>query len=287
MAQTPPPSVTPAPTPAPQRGEKATFSTRVDAFVVWLTAAVGQFSAIATNVYNNAVDAYNSAIASLQSANNSAQSASSAASFANNASNSATAAAVTAGAGLWASGQTVNQDQAVISPLDRRTYRRRTPTGSGTTDPANDTVNYVLLSADATSYIKLGDAVIGSPVANIDFLNIFNDVYLKYVIEVTGLKLSAGSSLNMRMAVGGLVDSGSNYRLNAGSPTTNSASIVSLTSVEIYGGRLDSSPKIIFDTVSNRSSEWLRTERASGFRIFDANGGDIIGGVVKVYGVRV
>jgi hypothetical protein len=67
-AQTPPP-ITPVPTPVPQRGDRATFSSRVDAFVTWLINAVTQFGAVATNVYNNALDAFNSAVAAAGSAN--------------------------------------------------------------------------------------------------------------------------------------------------------------------------------------------------------------------------
>lgn len=67
MAQTAPPAITAAPTPAPQRNDRTTFSARVDAFVTWLIAAVAQFAAVATNVYNNAVDAYNSAVAAAAS----------------------------------------------------------------------------------------------------------------------------------------------------------------------------------------------------------------------------
>lgn len=63
MPQTTPPTVTPAPTPAIQRGDRTTFSARVDAFITWLAAAPAQFAALATNVYNNAVDAFTSATA--------------------------------------------------------------------------------------------------------------------------------------------------------------------------------------------------------------------------------
>jgi hypothetical protein len=61
MAQTPPPGIDPVPTPPIQRGDRATFSARVDAFITWLVNAVTQFGATATNVYNNAVDAFASA----------------------------------------------------------------------------------------------------------------------------------------------------------------------------------------------------------------------------------
>lgn len=141
MAITTPPTITPGPT-APQRNDKTTFSARVDAFVTWLIAVVSQFAAVATNVYNNAVEAFGYATAASNSA-------SAASTSAQNAADSAAAAAVTAGATLWVSGQTVAQDAAKISPLDRRTYRRRTASGSTTTDPALDPANYVLLSAMA------------------------------------------------------------------------------------------------------------------------------------------
>jgi len=57
MAVVNPPEITPAPTPAPQRGERATFKERVDAFITWLTLAVMQFAALAQNVYANAQEA--------------------------------------------------------------------------------------------------------------------------------------------------------------------------------------------------------------------------------------
>jgi len=53
MPVTPPP-ITPVPTPAPQRGDRDTFSDRVDAFVTWLENATGEFEAVAQNVYDNA-----------------------------------------------------------------------------------------------------------------------------------------------------------------------------------------------------------------------------------------
>lgn len=137
--QTAPPVITAAPTDAPQRGVKATFSLRLDAFVTWLYLAVAQFGAVATNVYNNAVDAWNSAQAA-------AASAASALGYANNAAASAAAAVATTGVALWVSGASVAQYAAVISPADARTYRRKTATGSGTTDPSIDPTNYVLIS---------------------------------------------------------------------------------------------------------------------------------------------
>lgn len=130
---TQPPGITPTPTPAPQRGDRATFSSRVDAFIMWLTTAVGQFSAVATNVYNNAVEAFQSAT----SANASAQTAMSAAND----------AVALINVSPWVSGTTYAKNVAVISQVNFQTYRRRVA-GAGTTDPANDTTNWAILTGE-------------------------------------------------------------------------------------------------------------------------------------------
>lgn len=62
MSQTTPTPVDPTPVPAPQRGDRSTFSDRVDAFITWLTTSVAEFNSLALNCYNNAVDCYNNAV---------------------------------------------------------------------------------------------------------------------------------------------------------------------------------------------------------------------------------
>lgn len=47
---------------------------------------------------------------------------------------------------LWSSGETVLQWDYRRSPLDGEIYQRKTASGSGTTDPADDTTNYVAAS---------------------------------------------------------------------------------------------------------------------------------------------
>ena len=60
MAQTPPPSITPSPA-TPDRADRATFSSRATSWSDWLkNNGVPEIAAVATNVYNNAVDAYGS-----------------------------------------------------------------------------------------------------------------------------------------------------------------------------------------------------------------------------------
>ena len=127
MAQTTPPVITTPPA-QPERGNRATFSGLVDAFVSWLIAAVAQFGAVATNCYNNAVDAYNSAVAAALSAAAAAS--------------SAAAALATANAALWVSGTTYAKGVNAISLANGRTYRRQIA-GAGTTDPSLDLVNWI------------------------------------------------------------------------------------------------------------------------------------------------
>ncbi len=65
MSQTTPPTITPSP-PAPDRADRATFSSRATAWADWVkNHAVAEIAAVATNVYDNAVDAYNSAVAAV------------------------------------------------------------------------------------------------------------------------------------------------------------------------------------------------------------------------------
>lgn len=100
MTQTVPPSITPSPV-APDRADRATFSPRATAWADWVkNHAVAEIAAVATNVYNNAVDAFNSATTALGSANAASDSAAAAA-----ISESAAAASALEAAGLVGSYQ--------------------------------------------------------------------------------------------------------------------------------------------------------------------------------------
>lgn len=138
MAQTPPPATTPLPIP-PSTTDPVDFDPRADAWGAAQDPFRIQMDGLAANAYGNAVDSYNSALASAGSAAASQGSA-------NDAASSATAAMNTANVAVWTSGSTVQQFANVISRADARTYRRATATGSGTTDPAFDPTNYVLVS---------------------------------------------------------------------------------------------------------------------------------------------
>lgn len=137
MSVTIPPTIDPAPD-KPVRGDRATFSNKVDAFVTWEISLVTQLSALATNVYNNAVAAWEAVTAAFNSANASASSASDAAA-------SAAAAALSTNVTKWAPG-TFAEGQCVWSPIDYQNYRCINA-GVRNTDPANDATNWANLSA--------------------------------------------------------------------------------------------------------------------------------------------
>ena len=83
---------------------------------------------------------------------------------------------------VWASGMTVAKWEAVISPLDGEVYRRKTATGSGTTDPADDLTNYIALSFRRT-------ASVNTPAASV-----FRNTYTGAIYTANGsVKTTLGS----------------------------------------------------------------------------------------------
>jgi hypothetical protein len=90
--------------------------------------------AIATNLYNNAVDAFNNATAAAASAIIAAA--------------ASTAAINAAGAVQWVSATTYTLGFVVWSPINFQTYRRAVA-GAGTTDPSADPVNWTPLGASS------------------------------------------------------------------------------------------------------------------------------------------
>lgn len=56
----------------------------------------------------------------------------------------------------WASGMTVKKNEIVKSPADNEDYERITATGGGTTDPADDTTNYLARSYTRVTSLSKG-----------------------------------------------------------------------------------------------------------------------------------
>ena len=114
---------------APDRGDRATFSSRAVAmFAALKDAFVPQTNALGNATFLNAAEALASAIAAAASAFDAAIYAANAASA--------------TGAAMWVSGASYpTVGTPVWSPLNRLIYRRIVP-GAGTTDPSLDPTNW-------------------------------------------------------------------------------------------------------------------------------------------------
>ena len=151
-----PPSTTPPPADLPLRGDRTTFSIRVDSYVTWFSTCWAEIIALVTNCYNNAVEAYNNAAAALASANA--------------ASASAATAAATANAAMWISGHAYAQGECAISAVDFETYRRKTE-GSGVIDPSSDSANWVSIVKSAVAKLVQGRNVVVNGDCSISQIN--------------------------------------------------------------------------------------------------------------------
>lgn len=280
MATSPPP-ISPFTGLAPQRKDKNTFGDRFDAFITWFIACVASLPALALNIYNNALEAFQSAAT---------------------ATSAAAAAMATANVTLWASGVSIPQYASVISPANGRTYRRKTATGSGTADPSTDPTNYEPLSVLPQAMVFLASATVTTPVAAINFLNVFSADYDKYVIEVKGLAHndSSGTTFRGRFAVAGVVDiNSSNYVDSTGSTrasfTRDNSSVPAgkyLTgTLEIKNANDVSTPKLADDRIGYngipiQDGRLFTGGAVSGFQFVWTSGANFTSGTVRIYGIR-
>lgn len=188
--------------PPPQRGNKETFADLFDAVITWFSISVSKVGQACLSAYQNAVAAALSA--------SSAEAAAEAATFAS-------------GAVQWVSGTTYTKGKVVWSVANGRTYRRLIA-GAGTTDPAADRVNWVILSSEPD---VLATATVTTAVANIDFLNVFTSDYDKYTIELQNLNTANGNgSIALRLAIGqSVIASGTYPNGSPGAPSGTGSQI--------------------------------------------------------------
>lgn len=67
----------------------------------------------------------------------------------------AASAAATAGSTLWTSGQTYALGAVSISRVNFQTYRKRTTSTGGTTDPANDNTNWRIIANGSNTFVPV------------------------------------------------------------------------------------------------------------------------------------
>lgn len=101
----------------------------------------GEMQALATNVYNNAVEADADATTATTKAAEAVA--------------AAAAAITTANAAAWVNGGTYALHANAISGLDSQTYRKKTASSVTTTDPSADPTNWVKLGGGASSIIRV------------------------------------------------------------------------------------------------------------------------------------
>lgn len=313
MATQIPPVITPVPTPAIQRNDRTTFSNRVDAFVTWLITGVAQFGAVATNVYNNAVDAAASASSAFSNKGLSQAAADAAESYRTQAKNSADAAAASAltigttaafsDANPMVKNATVNTKQGrfkatAISAGAIRDYIL--PDKDGTMALTSDTGMALLATISATA------------AANIDFLNVFSATYDGYFIRIDGVAPATGTaeSLAFRFANAGVVDASAIYayensiNTNTGGGAQaygaitqgdiSSSADKAFATLEIFGAN-STTAKVVFSRAYGifatrqrlQTLKYSGASPVSGIRFMWASGVNFsAAGVIRIYGFK-
>ena len=129
----------------------ATFKTDVDDFFATdLPLFVSEANALETAVDADATSASNNASAASSSASAANGYATAASGYADTASAAASIATAASTATVWVSGTTYALYDAVISPIDYQSYRRKIA-GAGTTDPSADSTNWEVVSTNVTA----------------------------------------------------------------------------------------------------------------------------------------
>ena len=190
-------------------------------------------------------------------------------------------------------------------------------TGGGSASPfANGDALMVFIERngdkgeDAVGALQLLSSVtVGSAVAQIDFLNLFTSAYDRYTIVIQGVTPAAASRLAMRLATGGAVDAGSNYRTAINQFATSSAPVslinlhmdtgtefsflIDLVNANAAGLKPMSVTGIYNQTVSptgpvlmSGSAAHTAAAAATGFRLYMTTGANITAGTVRVYGSK-
>lgn len=124
---------------APSRARPSTFASEADAFLAALSTFRTEVNTAGAYFDTVGAEVDTDATAAATSATNAATSATAAA----NSATAAAASAATAGATAWSSGASYTAGALVYSTVDYQTYRAITTHSGVTTDPSEDTTNWV------------------------------------------------------------------------------------------------------------------------------------------------
>lgn len=165
-----------------------------------------------------------------------------------------------------------------------------------------------LVSGNSGDVVLLAASTLGADVAQIDYLSLFTSDYDKYVIEVFDAQVTVGTNWAMRLAVGGVVDTGSTsyngFDSDGNTPGTASSALVldhitantnipsTLTfEVKNANSTLANAKCISYAAyLSNYSSRgagvYTPTSVISGFRLYMLSGNIKAGTKIRVYGYK-
>lgn len=212
---------------ASYNGKAYAWATHMD------TVFPGEMQALATNVYNNAVEADADATTATTKAAEAVA--------------ASLAATATANAAAWVNGGTYALNANAISGVDSQTYRKKTASSVTVTDPSADATNWVRVSGSlpdqagasgkfltTNGFTASWGSVPGpalvllatltpTAAANVDFLSTFSSAYDNYLIIGQGILPAADDSLRIRFAVAGAADSAANYYSNVIATAATSA----------------------------------------------------------------
>lgn len=155
----------------------------------------------------------------------------------------------------------------------------------------------------AQTLALLGTAVVSSPVAAIDFLNVFTADYDQYMIQFAGFTLAAAGDVQLRFAKAGAVDAGSNYYNNTtASAQTRVATVVSANArfsgvADVFGINDSARCGLVARGVSATATQHVINDNVgggyetgggtvTGFRLLHSTGANFTAGTIRVYGVR-
>lgn len=157
--------------------------------------------------------------------------------------------------------------------------------------------------------------------SNIDYLTVFssNTQYKNFIVYINGLSLSATTSLSLRAAVAGVVDTGANYDyMNVGGVSPASAALSGNSAVTaiplLVSGAIPLTVPVNFklefsspattaargktmiatfyyksngpaNVFSNSGSDYIAANASSGFRLYPSSG--TVAGYISIYGVSL
>ncbi|MFZ3001584.1 MAG: hypothetical protein WA071_14755 [Undibacterium umbellatum] len=203
MAAIPPPGYTPPPTQEPQRGDRSTFSIRLDAFITWLKTGFSDMSLMVANVYANAQSAFTSAGAASGFADNAQGSAGLANDHKIAAGNSATAAAASAASALNAPGTSATSTTSLTIGLGLQTL---TLAQTGKSFTPGQTVVIPSIASPGnqmTGVITAFNAGTGAMTVNVSSV-LGAGTFASWAVALSGKQGDAGAIVNP-LAIGSLI----------------------------------------------------------------------------------